>query len=95
MDNLKNKWESLSYKDKLSYLLAIAAFALGWIITIIGFFVSPVGEIHSTVLWVLGQSLLFTGSIIGIAQYYSAQLNDFKSNIINTIKNPKDEEVLD
>lgn len=94
MDNLKNKWESLSYKDKLSYSLAIAAFALGWIITIIGFFVSPVGEIHSTVLWVLGQSLLFTGSIIGIAQYYSTQLNEFKSNIINSIKNPKDEEVL-
>lgn len=95
MDNLKNKWESLSYKDKLSYSLAIAAFALGWIITIIGFFVSPVGEIHSTVLWVLGQSLLFTGSIIGIAQYYSAQLNDFKSNIINSIKNKNPEEVLE
>lgn len=95
MDNLKNKWESLSYKDKLSYSLAIAAFTLGWMITIIGFFVSPVGEIHSTVLWVLGQSLLFTGSIIGIAQYYSTQLNEFKSNIINTIKNPKDDDVLE
>lgn len=95
MDNLRNKWESLSYKDKLSYSLAIAAFTIGWIITIIGFFVSPVGEIHSTVLWVLGQSLLFTGSIIGIAQYYHAQLNDFKSNIIKNIKRTKDEEVLE
>ena len=93
MDKLINNWESLSYKDKLSYSLAIAAFTIGWIITIIGFFVSPVGEIHSTVLWVLGQSLLFTGSIIGIAQYYHAQLNDFKSNIINDLKNPKDDEV--
>ena len=94
MDNLKNKWDSLSYKDKLSYSLAIAAFSLGWMITIIGFFVSPVGVIHSTVLWVLGQSLLFTGSIIGIAQYYSTQLNDFKSNIISTIKNKNPEEIL-
>jgi hypothetical protein len=37
------------------------------------------------VLWVLGQALLFTGAVTGIAQYYQQQLNTFKKDVINTI----------
>lgn len=81
-----NKYKDLSFKDKAAYALAIAAFTVGWAITIAGFIVPPLGEINSTVLWVLGQSLLFSGSVIGIAQYYSAQLRDFKGNINRTIE---------
>lgn len=80
-----NKWGGLSYKDKLSYSLAIAAFSLGWIITFIAFFVPPIGLISDSVLWVLGQALLFTGAVTGIAQYYQQQLNTFKKDVINTI----------
>lgn len=79
-------YKDLSYKDKAAYALAIAAFTVGWAITVAGFIVPPLGQIHSTVLWVLGQSLLFSGSVIGIAQYYSAQLRDFKHNIGETIE---------
>lgn len=81
-----NKYKDLSFKDKAAYALAIAAFTVGWAITVAGFIVPPLGQIHSTVLWVLGQSLLFSGSVIGIAQYYSAQLRDFKHNIGDTIE---------
>ena len=81
-----NKYKDLSFKDKAAYALAIAAFTLGWAITIAGFIVPPLGQIDSTVLWVLGQSLLFSGSVIGISQYYSAQLRDFKGNISNVIE---------
>lgn len=81
-----NKYKDLSFKDKAAYALAIAAFTVGWAITVAGFIVPPLGQIHSTVLWVLGQSLLFSGSVIGIAQYYSAQLRDFKHNIGETIE---------
>ena len=81
-----NKYKDLSFKDKAAYALAIAAFTVGSAITVAGFIVPPLGQIHSTVLWVLGQSLLFSGSVIGIAQYYSAQLRDFKHNIGETIE---------
>ena len=47
-----NKYKDLSFKDKAAYALAIAAFTVGWIITIAGFIVPPLGQIHSTVLWV-------------------------------------------
>lgn len=86
MSEIAKKWSDLNYKDKLSYTFAIAAFTLGWIITLIGFFVPPVGIVSDSVLWVLGQALLFTGSVVGIAQYYNSQLKGFKQDVINTIR---------
>lgn len=85
-NNIAQTWKELQYKDKAAYILAFTAFILGWVITIAGFCVPPLGIVHETVLWILGQALLFSGSVIGIAQYYSAQLKAFKDNIGNTIE---------
>ena len=84
--NIQHNWSSLSFRDKLSYVFAIAAFIAGWTFTALGFFAEPLGDISDSVLIVLGQSLLFAGSIIGIAQYYSGQLNDFKHSVMNQLK---------
>ena len=83
-------WKELSFKDKLSYILCIFSFIIGVILTIAGFIVKPLGEVDASVLTSLGLFLSFSGSIIGITQHYSMELDKFKSNIINTINN-KDE----
>lgn len=83
-------WKELSFKDKLSYILCIFSFIIGVILTIAGFIVKPLGEVDASVLTSLGLFLSFSGSIIGITQHYSMELDKFKSNIINTI-NTKDE----
>ena len=83
-------WKELSFKDKLSYVLCIFSFIIGVILTIAGFIVKPIGEVDASVLTSLGLFLSFSGSIIGITQHYSMELDKFKSNIINTINN-KDE----
>lgn len=83
-------WKELSFKDKLSYVLCIFSFIIGVILTIAGFIVKPLGEVDASVLTSLGLFLSFSGSIIGITQHYSMELDKFKSNIINTINN-KDE----
>ena len=83
-------WKELSFKDKLSYVLCIFSFIIGVILTIAGFVVNPLGDIDASVLTSLGLFLSFSGSIIGITQHYSMELDKFKSNIINTI-NTKDE----
>ena len=88
-------WSSLSFKDKLSYIFAIGAFIAGWTFTALGFFCEPVGEVSDSVLWILGQSLIFVGAIIGIAQYYSGQLNDFKRSVIQDLKGRHDGETDD
>lgn len=84
-------WKELSFKDKLSYILCIASFVVGVILTILGMFISPIGEIHSSVLTSLGVFLTFSGSIIGISQHYGAQLEGFKSEVRKEIKGEEDE----
>ena len=83
-------WKELSFKDKLSYVLCIFSFIIGVLLTIAGFIVNPLGDIDASVLTSLGLFLSFSGSIIGITQHYSMELDKFKSSIINTI-NTKDE----
>ena len=83
---IKQTWEDLSFKERMSYVFATGSFALGWVITFIGFFLPPMGEVHETVLWILGQALLFTGAVIGIGQYYNSQVLNFKKDIMHFIK---------
>lgn len=86
-NNIAMKWKELTFKDKLSYIFAISAFTIGWLVTIAGFIIPPMGVVHETVLWILGQSLLFSGSIVGISQYYQSQLMSFKHSIRQQIDN--------
>ena len=74
-------WKELSFKDKLSYILCIFSFIIGVILTIAGFIVNPLGDIDASVLTSLGLFLSFSGSIIGITQHYSQQLENFKTEI--------------
>ena len=41
----------------------------------IGFALDPTGEIHDSVLWVLGQSLIYAGAVFGIAAYTRGQID--------------------
>ena len=84
--NIKQNWKSLSFKEKLANIFAALSFLCGWTLTALGFFTEPVGIISDSVLIVLGQSLLFTGAVIGIAQYYSSELSDFKRKIMDELQ---------
>ena len=74
-------WKELSFKDKLSYILCICSFIIGVMLTVAGFIVNPLGDIDASVLTSLGLFLSFSGSIIGITQHYSQQLENFKTEI--------------
>ena len=79
--NKFTSWNELHFKDKLSYVLCIFSFIIGVILTIARFIVKPLGEVDDSVLTSLGLFLSFSGSIIGIAQHYSHQLENFKKEI--------------
>lgn len=89
------KWKDLSFRDKLAYVFAVLSFLCGWVFTGIGFFMPPQGEVSNSVLWILGQALLFTGAVIGIAQYYQGQLNEFKSSVMRQLKGEQEREMLE
>ena len=66
-------YDKCTLKQKVAMLSGIIAFILGWGLTIAGFCIPPIGEIADSVLWVLGQSLIYTGSVLGLTQYFSAE----------------------
>lgn len=70
---MKTTWKDLNIKEKLAIITALAAFVIGWALSIAAFIVPPVGEISSGVLWILGQSLIYAASVFGITGYFSAE----------------------
>ena len=69
MSKIGDDFKTLSLKDLIAYTTAILAFLAGWGVTIAGFMIPPVGDITDSVLWVLGQSLIYTSSILGVSMY--------------------------
>ena len=89
MENSKrNTFRNLPVKDKLSYASACLAFIIGWGLVIAAFFTEPTGEVHDSILWILGQALLYAGGVFGIALYTGNQVRSMKRNINRFMRNP-------
>lgn len=56
-------------KEKIVIYSAVFMLLFGALLTAVGFCVTPVGEVHDSVLYVLGQSLVYAGSAFGLATY--------------------------
>lgn len=56
-------------KDNITVGSALGMLIFGVALTLAAFLLPPVGEIHDSVLWVLGQSLIYAGGALGIANY--------------------------
>lgn len=78
------------FKEKLSYVFASVALGFGILLTFLGFLVDPMGVVDDSVLWVLGQTLIYSGSIVGISMHYKQELNNFKDDIHKLLKEKSD-----
>ena len=76
-----SRWKKLGLKTRIAYVTAIVAFVIGWGLTIAAFFCPPLGIIHESVLWVLGQALLYAASVLGIGMYVTSQVRSMKSTM--------------
>ena len=65
-------------KNTAGVVTAIAAFSLGWLLTIISFFYPPEGQVHDSVLWILGQGMSYCGAILGVGMYFKANVEKFR-----------------
>ena len=79
------QWKDLSIKDKIAIVTAIVAFLIGWGLSIAGFVVPPLGEIANSVLFVLGQALVYAASVFGIAGYFSSETARLRKDVKNMI----------
>lgn len=88
---MKEGWNELSFKDKVAIISAIAAFCVGWGLTIAGFILGA-GVVSDSVLWILGQALVYAGSIFGVGMYVGSEVKNMKKSIKNFMKSDEDEE---
>lgn len=79
-------------KDTIAVVSAIVMLCFGIILTSIGFFVTPLGEVHDSILWILGQCLIYGGSIFGIAYYTKGVINHQMGELEQRMKRDKESE---
>ena len=63
-------------KDTLAVISALVMLVFGAGLCVAGFIVDPLGIIDNSVLWIMGQCLLYAGSIFGIGMYVKATVKD-------------------
>ena len=54
---------------------ALVLLTTGVILSFIGFFTEPVGEISDSVLWYFAQTLIYAGSVFGLKAYVDKMLS--------------------
>ena len=80
MAKFKEKWSDLDLKTRIAYVTAIVAFTLGWGLTTAGFIIGA-GIVHDSVLWILGQALLYAASVLGVGMYVTGSVRGMKRAI--------------
>ena len=70
-------------KDNMMIVAALITLASGIVLCFLSFFLDRQHEIHSSVLWYFGQTLLYAASSFGLATYVKAKLNDVTNIIEN------------
>lgn len=73
-------WKGMDIKQKFAIVTAVVAFIVGWGMTIAGFIIPPQGEVADSVLWILGQALIYTASVLGIGMYFNNQMVKFRTD---------------
>lgn len=79
-------------KGTIAVITAVVMLTFGIILTSIGFFVAPLGEVSDSVLWILGQALIYAGSIFGIATYTKKVITEQVGELEDRYKRKKAKE---
>lgn len=91
----REAYRDLDYKNKLAVWTCLIAFTIGWTLTIAGFIVPPLGEVADSVLWILGQSLLYSASVLGIGIYTTHLVKDGINGIRRDLSLPPEEDNIE
>ena len=74
-------WSELSYRDKVAYSVTIGAFVAGVALSVTGLIIPPTGEIHPSVITLVGLFLSFAGALLGISHHFENELGKFKATV--------------
>lgn len=89
--NSEKSWHDLSFRAKIATLTAILSFILGFGMVYLSFLTPPIGQITDEVLYVLGQSLIYTGSVLGLTNYFSLETKRLRKDIFEFVEERKND----
>ena len=93
MENVDIKnWSDLCFKDKVAYIVTCAAFIVGTALAIAGLVIEPTGEIHPSVITLVGLFLSFAGALLGISHHFENELGKFKASVEQKLNENRDKE---
>lgn len=64
----------MSKKEVVHYVCAVGMIIFGCAMCLLSFIFSELHKVDDSVLWILGQSLLFAGSIFGVGLYVNSRV---------------------
>lgn len=86
MKHLKTEFDKLTFKEFLTYMLAILCIITGTVAVYLSLYIPPVGEVHNSVLTYFGICSTFSGMLLGISMHYNTELNRFKSKVTDMLR---------
>ena len=75
---MKQLWDEICHIKELTALFALI---FGFCLSLAGFIVNPTGVVDQSVLWILGQCLLYAGSIYGISTHFQKKQEELEKKI--------------
>ena len=56
-------------RKNINMIFALLLITSGAVMSFLGFYTSPVGEVSDSVLWYFAQTLIYAGSVFGMKEY--------------------------
>ena len=89
------KWNNQS-KEIAAHVCAGLLLLFGMIMVVCGFITPPSGEVHDSILWIFGQTLVFSGAVLGISLHVDNSIKSIEAKLEEKMnKRIRDEEQQD
>lgn len=77
-------------KEWIQYGSAIVVLTSGIVLAYVSYFTSQMRDVTDNVLWYFAQTLMYAGSIFGVAIAIDAKFENIKNKFLNHKNNEKD-----
>lgn len=77
-------------KEWIQYGSAIVVLTSGIVLAYVSYFTSQMRDVTDNVLWYFAQTLMYAGSIFGVAIAIDAKFENIKNNFLNHKNNETD-----
>lgn len=77
-------------KEWIQYGSAIVVLTSGIVLTYVSYFTSQMRDVTDNVLWYFAQTLMYAGSIFGVAIAIDAKFENIKNKLLNHKNNETD-----